>query len=98
MASWTKLRNGDWGVKVEGTAQAGQTVSVRKKSGEQQSVTVDKVIWSGNGITLCSVKQRERSEGRSDRHVCAECGRPGYLVSDLEDGLMKHPKCCDIEP
>ena len=40
------------------------------------------------------------SSSRSSRggHVCAECGRPGYLVADLEDGLMKHRQCCDIEP
>lgn len=28
--------------------------------------------------------------------VCAECGRPGDLVTDLEDGAMKHYRCCDM--
>lgn len=27
---------------------------------------------------------------------CAECGRGGSLVRDLEDGLMKHYGCCDM--
>ncbi|MCC6416780.1 MAG: hypothetical protein IT429_00865 [Gemmataceae bacterium] len=30
--------------------------------------------------------------------VCAECGLSGELVADLEDGLLKHRRCCDIEP
>ena len=29
---------------------------------------------------------------------CAECGRKGVLVRDLEDGLLKHINCCDIPP
>jgi len=49
---------------------------------------------------------REKSAGESStnrasgrgRATCAECGRPGELVSDLEDGMMKHRRCCDIEP
>lgn len=30
--------------------------------------------------------------------TCAACGKSGELVADLEDGMMKHPRCCDIEP
>lgn len=29
---------------------------------------------------------------------CAECGKGGRLVRDLEDGLLKHYSCCDIPP
>ena len=39
-----------------------------------------------------------RGKYRGGRAVCADCGRPGYLVQDLEDGLMKHRRCCDMEP
>lgn len=28
--------------------------------------------------------------------TCAECGRPGELIEDLEDGMLKHRGCCDI--
>jgi len=34
----------------------------------------------------------------SNRQTCAECGRPGALVADMEDGLMKHYGCCDMPP
>lgn len=30
--------------------------------------------------------------------ACAECGRGGALVQDMEDGLMKHYGCCDMPP
>ena len=40
-------------------------------------------------------ERRNRAEGGA---VCAECGKSGELVQDLEDGMMKHRHCCDIEP
>lgn len=38
-------------------------------------------------------------EARESGNLCAECGRPmneGEAVHDLEDGLRKHFRCCDI--
>lgn len=29
---------------------------------------------------------------------CAVCKQPGHLVRDLEDGELKHYRCCDIPP
>jgi hypothetical protein len=40
--------------------------------------------------------ERENREAGGD--VCAECGRSGELVADLEDGMLKHRRCRDIEP
>ncbi len=40
-------------------------------------------------------EKRNRADGGA---VCAECGKSGELVRDLEDGLLKHRGCCDIEP
>lgn len=36
------------------------------------------------------------AESRTQSRVCYECGRPGHLIEDLEDGLFKHYGCCDI--
>jgi hypothetical protein len=103
-ATYTKLKSGEWGLRIEGTAKPGETVTVRKKSGEQETRTVGKVVWSGNGISLCTVagapaarpgSRRPRSRGGE---VCQECGKPGRLVTDLEDGMRKHYGCCDIPP
>lgn len=32
------------------------------------------------------------------RATCAECGKGGRLVRDMEDGMYKHYKCCDMPP
>jgi hypothetical protein len=51
--------------------------------------------------TLGSIRsfvERERRNREQGGGVCAECGKSGDLVRDLEDGQMKHSHCCDIPP
>ncbi len=51
--------------------------------------------------TLERIREFIESEKRNKAAgmpVCAECGRSGELVQDLEDGMLKHRHCCDIEP
>jgi hypothetical protein len=45
-------------------------------------------------------KQTETPAYRNNapRRTCAECGRGGALVQDMEDGLLKHYSCCDMPP
>jgi hypothetical protein len=49
--------------------------------------------------TLGSIQrfvERERKNREEGGEVCAECGRSGELIEDLEDGLRKHRHCCDM--
>jgi hypothetical protein len=49
--------------------------------------------------TLGSIRAfigRESANRQAGGAVCAECGTSGDLVEDLEDGLMKHYRCCDM--
>lgn len=60
-------------------------------------------FWDGSkefwvDLALVTISQDEPLRGSRGGHVCAECGRSGRLVADLEDGLMKHWACCDIPP
>ena len=51
--------------------------------------------------TLGSIRsfiEREKANRANGGDVCAACGTSGELVRDLEDGLMKHPRCCDMAP
>jgi len=82
-ASYTKLRSGDWGIRVEGRATTGQSVTVTKRDGSRQTVCVDRVVWSGEGVSLCSIRretaggysaQRATAGGTSGR--CRECRGP----------------------
>lgn len=55
-----------------------------------------KDFWvDASAVAVSESSPRARSD---DDMVCAECGRGGYLVADLEDGMWKHRQCCDIEP
>jgi hypothetical protein len=65
-ATYTKLKSGDWGVRIEGSAPAvGSTVVVGKKDGTTKTETIAKVVWSGNGIALCAVVATPRTGSAS---------------------------------
>jgi hypothetical protein len=59
MNSFTKLRDGSWGIKVRGSEPSpGQTVEVSKKDKTTDSKVVDRVIWSSadGREHLCTVR------------------------------------------
>lgn len=81
--SYTKLRNGNWGIKGHGL-RAGQAAVVYKRSGERTTVMVDKVLWTGpDGLAIASIRT-ERAATRTSsnwsvrrQHVgghCQMCG------------------------
>lgn len=74
MATWTKLRSGEWGVKVQGSARKGQSITVQKKSGETSTVTVEKVVWSGNGVSICAVARKAKTCCVNGQHYRRERG------------------------
>ena len=95
MATYTKLHDGNWGVRVEGSAKAGDRVTVSKKSGESKTETIARVLWSGNGITLCSidsgVSSDRKTAGRAG--MCADCGQmPGIKMCHDSSGISG--MCC----
>lgn len=81
-ATYTKLKTGGWGIRVQGenAVRAGQNVTVTTKAGKIKEETVRKVLWTGNGITLCAVEPRDRHGDiiRTDDHgrpTCEDCGK-----------------------
>ena len=101
-ATWMKLRDGSWGVRITGTAKPGDTVTVTSKGGETKTATVANVVWTGNGVTLCSVTGG--SEGGSRRSgtgaymgrggKCNECGRPSRILRSCRDSSGIQGHCC----
>lgn len=61
MTTYTKLKTGAWGLRGPASMKSGETVTVSKKSGELQQVTVGKVIWTGNGIALATIAKSASS-------------------------------------
>ena len=76
MISYTRLKSGDWGVKgPSGEVREGATVTVIKKNGETKQETIEKVLFSRDGIALAAIKPRQHTRGGC---ACTEqgCCRP----------------------
>ena len=77
MATFTKLKSGDWGIRVEGKTQEGANETVTKKSGEKQIVKVAKVVWTDGKISLCTIESDKASGSKSTPPgKCCNCGGP----------------------
>lgn len=82
--TYTKLRDGSWGIRSE--SKLPQTpVAVVKKSGEVKNETPGKLVWSGNGVYLYAIanstpaRKYQEPKGYSigkkgRRYCCDECG------------------------
>ena len=90
--TFTKLRNGSWGVKGTGLA-AGRIVGVAKRDGSHSNVTIDKVIWTDGKVQIASIKQagtRTATAARYSRpagHSCECCGAPNARYARDMSGI-----------
>lgn len=72
-ATYTKLKTGEWGIRSTYPINAGSRVVVSKKSGGSKLETIDRVLWSGNGIWLASIVPSPRQSGCGCS--CDDCSR-----------------------
>lgn len=93
MASYTKLRSGDWGVRGEGAPPAvGDSVTVEKKSGETEVRTVSRVFWSGpsrdgSGLAWIAAVQADRAPSQPRRRTARRSdNRTAYERGDRSRG------------
>lgn len=79
MITYTKLRDGSWGVRSTEALQVGQVVQVNKASGEVKQETIRGLVWTGNGVWLCSIEPRVvQAPARPARPSnWRPCGYPG---------------------
>lgn len=61
-ASYTKLRSGDWGVRIRGKAEKGQTIEVVTKAGARKSEALDRKLWSGDGVSIWTLRPRQQPQ------------------------------------
>lgn len=80
--SYTKLRDGSWGLRGHGLAD-GVTVVVVKRDGTRKTETVGRVLWRGtDGLALATIAGASSAprQGRrpfstgARRYECPECG------------------------
>lgn len=95
MTTYTKLRDGNWGVRLDRQIPrsewhdlVGQQVAVRKKDGTCKTETIDRILWSGSGITLCSIIARSANRSRPAREDSFEGRRRSYKHRYGWDGVV----------
>lgn len=103
MASYTKLKNGDWGLRLPGKATAGQTITVKKKNGETEKKTIARVLWvgkdlkTGQEISLCSIEQEAVIRSYCVTGQPSAIRRTGCSCGSREDSagqLISSPRNC----
>lgn len=63
-ATFQRLRNGDWGLRVQGHANPGDRVLAETKGGKKQYLVVGEVVWRGDGVTVATIAQSPRTAGQ----------------------------------
>lgn len=93
-ATPTKLRNGDWGAKVQGSVQQGDEIRIQTKAGKEWTATVSRVLWSGDNVSIVATANRpHRHHGGNHECTCGACEdllscgyRPGQRIRCPECG------------
>lgn len=91
----TRLHSGEWGAKVHGSVNKGDRVTITTRAGKSWDTTVRKVVWSGDGVSICA------TEPRRNGYTPARRNNRGYVIDRGHyDGYCGYPcpvsgrKCC----
>ena len=76
-ATYTKLKDGNWGLRIQGITDNLNAVTVTKKSGEIKTEYVGRILWRGNGIMLATIAKAKRQTRREIAELESRRG-PGY--------------------
>lgn len=85
-ATPAKLRDGSWGARTNGTVRAGDIVQITTRAGKTWAATVTRVVWSGDGVTLCATASAPQHT-TSSRQPASQPARRRYVPRDHEDCL-----------
>lgn len=73
VATPRKLRDGSWGCAAPEGTKAGEIVEIRTKAGKSWTATVEKVLWSGNGVAICATESTASRRSRSGCDCDDDC-------------------------
>jgi hypothetical protein len=98
--TYRKLRSGVWGLRVEGSTWPGAVVTVVKRSGETKTERVGRVLWAGEGVSLCTIKRDEPPawEKGYDENRSTNCSRCCYVPGERTAQLWEDCSYCGTEP
>jgi len=84
-ASFTKLRNGDWGLRVTKPVAAGDVVLAKTKANVYSNQTVGEVLWNGDGVWLCTIGEKPKKAEKKPTPRAFVQAEPSYYDSPETD-------------
>jgi len=60
--NYSKLKSGEWGVRLEGSAKTGDIVNVVRKDGKVKPEKLGKLVWEGGGAQLYAIDKGDAQE------------------------------------
>ena len=77
-ASYTRLRSGDWGLRIIGDVEPGDRVLATRQSGQSQLLTVGEVVFKGQDrgtfVTVSTIGRALRTAGETETCACGGTG------------------------
>jgi hypothetical protein len=104
--TYAKLNSGAWGARSTALVTPGQTIVVTKRDGSPKTETVDKIVWSGDGVWLVALrragdadaaqrpKSKPRARGRAGKRTGCSCGSREDANGSLIDSPNNCKQCC----
>ena len=83
VATYTKLKNGQWGVRAPAGVTVGATITVTKRDGSSKTETVAAILWAGiardgrEASLVSIVPTGSTSRPRATSRHFRPCGYPG---------------------
>ena len=100
MNTYTKLKDGSWGLHVEGSSPGvGTHVTVTKKDGTVNQEIIARVLWTGTDkktgktVHLCSIAQKPTTQPRTRRggtRTGCSCGSVEEYSKDSDCWTCRH--------
>lgn len=87
VASPAKLSDGSWGARIQTRVQVGEEVTIRTAAGKTWTAIVTRVVWAGDGVTLCATRSADRpavsAPARRERNGCGRCCRTATRTAQI---------------
>lgn len=82
-ATPTKLRDGSWGARVNGTVAQGDSIEITTRAGKTWTATVSRVLWSDGSVSIVAtqIENGRSSRPRRSRNGECQCGACSDLLS-----------------
>lgn len=82
---YKRLRDGRWGVLVQGAVEVGEQITVTRRDGSAVDEIVSRVIWRRDGLALCATQNGDSKPVPKSAATTARAAWP-----DLRASFRRH--------